>query len=162
VARASNQPLTLHLSTQPAASLTAAARPGRAWAPSINPMGCSWTAASGVNVTAADRSAVHFASEPVGFRGHGADAVGMTRESVDTLATRRLRAAADRAYASRVYSAAVDDATFRGARPELDAAVLAAAAYAEQTRLVFESARIDHQRAVDAAARRPRDLVSVG
>jgi hypothetical protein len=83
----------------------------------------------------------------------------MTRESVDALATRRLRAAADRAYASAVYSDAVDDATFRGVRPELDGAVLAAAAYAEQTRLVFESARSDHQHAVDAAACRPRDLV---
>jgi hypothetical protein len=84
----------------------------------------------------------------------------MTRESVDALATRRLRAAADRAYASAVYSAAVDDATFRGARPEFDDAVLAAAAYAEQTRLVFESARIDHERAQDLAAWQSCDLVS--
>jgi hypothetical protein len=103
------------------------------------------------------RSVVQFRKRLVGFHGHGADSVGMTRESVDALATRRLRAAADRAYASTVHSAAVDDATFRGVRPELDAAVLAAAAYAEQTRLVFESARIDHQRAVDAAACKPRD-----
>ncbi len=85
------------------------------------------------------------------FHGSPADAVGMTRESADTPATRRLRAAADSAYASTVYDAAVDDASFRGARPELDPAVLAAAAYAEQTRLVFEGARIDHELALDAA-----------
>lgn len=78
----------------------------------------------------------------------------MTRESVDTLATRRLRAAADNAYASAVHDAAVDDATFRDGLPDLDPAVRNAAAYLAQTRLVYESARIDHERALDAAAAR--------
>ncbi len=76
----------------------------------------------------------------------------MTHESVDTLGTRRLRAAADKAYASNVYGDAVADASFRGAQPDLDAAVRAAAAYVAQTQLVYENARLDHERALDAAA----------
>jgi hypothetical protein len=83
---------------------------------------------------------------------HLADAAHMTPESVDALGTRRLRAAADKAYASAVYGNAVADATFRGIRPDLDAAVLAAGAYVEQTQLVYASARLDHERALDAAA----------
>jgi hypothetical protein len=76
----------------------------------------------------------------------------MSNESVDVLGTRRLRAAADMAYASAVYSIAVDDATFQGAHPDLDPAVRSAAAYATQTRLAYHSARADHERAMDAAA----------
>lgn len=75
----------------------------------------------------------------------------MTRESAATLATRRLRAAADTAYASTVYGAALDDARFRRAPPSLDTAVQAARAYVDQTQLVYENARTDHQRALDAA-----------
>jgi hypothetical protein len=75
----------------------------------------------------------------------------VTRESVDMLATRRLRAAADNSYASAVYDAAVDDATFRDGLPDLDPAVREAAAYLAQTRLVYESARTDHEHALDAA-----------
>ncbi len=80
----------------------------------------------------------------------------MTPESVDTLGTRRLRAAADKAYAAAVYGNAVQDATFRGAQPSLDGAVQAAAAYVTQTQLVYENARLDHERALDAAAAQPR------
>ena len=93
----------------------------------------------------------------VTFGSRRADRVAMTHESVDALGTRRLRAAADMAYASVVYGITVDDATFRGAHPGVDTAVQAAAAYVEQTRLVYESARADHERASDAAAGRPRE-----
>jgi hypothetical protein len=82
----------------------------------------------------------------------------MTHESVDALGTRRLRAAADKAYASAVYGDAVADASFRGAQPGLDAAVRAAAAYVAQTQLVYENARLDHERALDAAAAKPREF----
>ena len=82
----------------------------------------------------------------------------MTHESVDTLGTRRLRAAADKAYASAVYGDAVKDATFRGAQPGLDSAVQAAAAYVAQTQLIYENARLDHERALDAAAGKPREF----
>jgi hypothetical protein len=79
--------------------------------------------------------------------------MGMSNESVDVLGMRRLRAAADMAYASAVHSIAVDDATFQGApHLDLDPAVLSAAAYATQTRLAYQSARADHERAMDAAA----------
>lgn len=81
----------------------------------------------------------------------------MTHESVDTLGTRRLRAAADKAYASAVYGDAAADAAFRGAQPGLDAAVQAAAAYVAQTQLVYENARLDHERALDVAAAKPHD-----
>ena len=81
----------------------------------------------------------------------------MTHESVDDLGTRRLRAAADKAHASAVYSNAVEDATFRGAHPSLDAAVRMAEAYVAQTQLVYENARLDHERALDAAAGKSRD-----
>jgi hypothetical protein len=85
-----------------------------------------------------------------------ADPVAMTHESVDNLGTRRLRAAADKAYAAAVYGDAVADATFRGAQPGLDSAVRVAAAYVAQTQLVYENARLDHERALDAAAAQPR------
>jgi hypothetical protein len=80
----------------------------------------------------------------------------MTHESVDDLGARRLRAAADMAYAASVYADAVADATFRGAQPGLDSAVRAAAAYVAQTQLVYGNARLDHERALDAAAAQPR------
>jgi hypothetical protein len=77
----------------------------------------------------------------------------MTHDSVDALGTRRLRAAADMAYASAVYGDAVENASFRGLYPSLDPDVQAAAAYAAQARLVYEAARADHERALDAAGR---------
>jgi hypothetical protein len=83
----------------------------------------------------------------------------MSNESVDVLGTRRLRAAADMAYASAVHSMAVDDATFQGAHPDRDPAVLSAAASATQTRVAYQSARADHERALDAAAGLERELV---
>jgi len=82
----------------------------------------------------------------------------MTHDPVDTLGTRRLRAAADMAYASAVYGDAVDDATYQGALTDRDPAVQAAAAYVEQTRLVYEHAKLDHERALDAAAERSHEL----
>jgi len=71
---------------------------------------------------------------------------------VDALGTRRLRAAADMAYASAVYGDVLADAKFQSAHPHRDPAVQAAAAYVKQTRLVYDNARADHDRALDAAA----------
>ena len=80
-----------------------------------------------------------------------ADPLRMSHESIDTLGTRRLRAAANKAYASAVCGDALADAKFRGVHPDRDPAVLQAAAYVEQTRLVYNGARFDHEYALDAA-----------
>jgi len=71
---------------------------------------------------------------------------------VDALGTRRLRAAADMAYASTVYGDVLADVRSQSAHPRRDPAVQAAAAYVKQTRLVYDNARTDHEHALDAAA----------
>ena len=76
----------------------------------------------------------------------------MTHETLDVLATRRLRAAADKAHASSLYCVALDRAAIRGVDQHDDLAVKAAAAYVKQTRVSFEDARLDHERALAAAA----------
>ena len=73
----------------------------------------------------------------------------------DALGTRRLRAAADMAYASALYGDALADAKFHGPHARRDPAVQAAAAYVKQTRLVYDDARADHEHALDAAAGHP-------
>lgn len=75
--------------------------------------------------------------------------------SAATLGTRRLRAAADMAYAAAVYGDALTDAKFHSPHAPRDPAVKAAAAYVKQTRLVYDNARADHERALDAAAGHP-------
>jgi hypothetical protein len=74
--------------------------------------------------------------------------------STDTLGRRRLRAAADMAYASARYGdAAMADAEFHGLRPHHGQALQAAAECVTQTRLVYDDARADHERALRANAR---------
>ena len=83
----------------------------------------------------------------------------MTSESIDALAKRRLRAAADKAYASAVYDQAVIRATALGVPGALDADVRSAASSLRQTRLGFEDARLDHERALEAAVADVREVV---
>jgi len=70
----------------------------------------------------------------------------------DALRTRRLRAAADMAYASTAYGDVLADATLQTAHPGHNPVVQAAAAYVKQTRFVYDNARADHERALHAAA----------
>jgi hypothetical protein len=83
----------------------------------------------------------------------------MTHESIDMLATRRLRAAADKAYASAVYYQAVNRATTQGVTAANDADVRSAAASLRQTLLGFEDARLDHEHALEAAVANLRGVV---
>jgi len=71
---------------------------------------------------------------------------------VDTLGTRRLRAAKDMAYASIRYGEIARAATkYQRADAHPDCAVQAAAAYVTQTRSAYEDARADHEHALYAA-----------
>ena len=74
------------------------------------------------------------------------------------LAKRRLRAAADKAYASAVYYQALGRANAEGVPAARDAAVRAAAASLRQTQLGFEDARLDHEHALDAAVAHAREI----
>lgn len=78
----------------------------------------------------------------------------MEIDYIDGLGKRRLRAAADLAYASAMYDAAEDAAAASGVRMSRDLTVSAARAYVKQARLIYEQAKLDHENALDAAIAR--------
>jgi hypothetical protein len=86
------------------------------------------------------------------FRSEAAEPVVMNQEALSALGSRRLRAAADQAYAWAVYSTALEAAVLRGVTdPDRDVAVRSAGQYYVQVHLQFEIARTEHEDALNAA-----------